>query len=186
MVARICAKELKRVIQALKPFTSGGTYNKLMQYIHFKVNSQEKEVKFEALDGHRIAVEYLPCEADEDFKGYIMPVNIGKIRDDYCEIELQGDKSYLTVDDIRYRFIQPEGTWYNTDKIWKDFQKKEPQIVGMNTELLREALKYQETANSGRTNAQLEFRGEREAVIIRNCNDGRNMRAILPITLPRG
>lgn len=186
MVASIHTKELKRVMQALKPFTNSREYNKLMQYIHFEVNWKEKEVKFEALDGHRVAVEYLYCEADEDFKGYIKPVSIGKTRDDYCELELESDKAFLTVDDIRYRFSQPEGSWYDTTKFFNDFQQKEPQIVGINTELLISALSYQGLNNSGRTCAQLELRGEKEAVIVRNVTDKRNIRAVLPVTLPRG
>jgi DNA polymerase III sliding clamp (beta) subunit (PCNA family) len=181
MVARIYAKELKRVIQALKPFTREGEYNKLMQYIHFEVVGNE--IKFEALDGHRIAIEYLPCETDEDFKGYIKPMAIGKIRNDYCELELSEENVYLTVGDIRYRFAQPEGIYYDTSKLLNDMEIEKPQIVGVNAELLLSGLVYQNLETNGRPLVQLEIRGGKMPVIIRNCKDKRNIRAVLPINL---
>lgn len=92
MKAIMDCNEFKRIIKALKPFTNA--LQEKMKYIKIDVDSKNQEIKFEALDGHRIGIEYLKCEADENFTAYITPFVVWKSMDKIAEIELKDEKVY--------------------------------------------------------------------------------------------
>jgi DNA polymerase III sliding clamp (beta) subunit (PCNA family) len=174
--------EFKRIIKALKPFTG---YVDLMTYIHFDVDAESKVIKFEALDGHRVWVENLDCEADESFSGYIKPMVINKTYRDSCEIEKVNNQVFLYLDDYRFTVMQPDADkeWYKTDKFLKDWEAEEAKIIiGVNAKLLGDALKYQYQAGL-RGIVQIEARNPKSPLVIRNCKDKRNVRYILPVNL---
>ena len=138
--AIVDTKEFKRIIKALKPFTRLDVIR--MQYIRVNINNKTQEIKFEALDGHRIAVEYLKCETDTSFTAYIKPFNLMATREKFTEIELINEKVYITMDEYSFGFKQPSQEWYETENLIKKCEKEEPVLkVGVNAKLLMDALK---------------------------------------------
>ncbi|MDF2543457.1 MAG: hypothetical protein K0S47_3175 [Herbinix sp.] len=140
MKAVVDMKEFKRVIKALKPFTR--IDQEKMQFIYLEVNSETQEIRVEALDGHRIAVEYIRCQADENFIAYIKPFTFMKT--DCNKVEIIKDSNIVMIDMLNYciRVKQPEGEWYQTKKMIANYESKEvTSRVGINTDLLIDALK---------------------------------------------
>lgn len=181
MKAIVDIKEFKRVISALKPFTS--SCSDKMQYIKMDIDKDNQEVRFEALDGHRLAVEYLKCNADGNFTAYINPFNILKTRDNVIEIELIDKKLHASVNEWSFKFEQPEGEWFDTSKVANRSEVDKVVKIGVDAKLLKEAL-----SNICKKNAreiiEIEIGHVIEPVIVRSANDKRNIRLVLPIKLP--
>jgi len=95
---------------------------------------------------------------------------------------LRDNKVYLDVDDIIYRFAQPEGKWYKTDSLINPESKTEKRVIGLNAKLLEDALKHN-YSNGNRDIIQFEITGPKEPVIIRNCRNPKNVRLVLPVNL---
>jgi DNA polymerase III sliding clamp (beta) subunit (PCNA family) len=180
MKAIVDSKEFKRIMQALKPFTC--IYNDKMKFIRMMVNSENQEILFEALDGHRIAMEYLKCTTDESFTAYIKPFVFGRTKDEKISIELLGNKVLVTKGEYIIGFKQPEGEWYDTSKILDDTYSKEiTSVIGVNPKLLQDALKYMKA--DYKDLAQIEIRGIKDPIIVKDPKDKRNVRIVLPVTL---
>lgn len=179
MKATVDTKEFKRIIKALKPFTRpDGTK---MEYIFLEVNNETQEVKFEALDGHRIAVEYLKCTADTSFTTYIKPFTLMKTKEKFTDIEIINNKAYITMGDYSVGFKQPEGIWYETKQMLEKYEKEEPVLkVGINAKLLIDALKNI-SQKYGNDWAIIECRTKEDPIIIKSINDERNIRLVLPM-----
>lgn len=181
MKAIVDAKEFKRVIKALKPFTR--IDQEKMQFIYIEVNGETQEIRVEALDGHRIAVEYIKCQADESFTAYIKPFTFMKT--DWDKVEIIKDGNTVTIDMLDYcmRVKQPEGEWYQSKKILADTEAEQTTSrIGINADLLMDALKEVKKNMSGRSLVILECRGKKDPVIIREEKDRRNIRLVLPMT----
>ena len=184
MRAVIEASNFKRLINNSKKFTCI-CGNVLMSYIYLEVDAEKKTIKAEALDGHRVSIEYSPVkEADGSFKCYVR-ANIPKItaKDREVELELIENRCYVTVGDNITGFIQPAGKWFDTDKVINDTEK-EPVTASIyvDPKLLKEAL---ESIGEGayRKGVKLEIRGKRDPIMIRPelsfLKD--NIKIVLPI-----
>lgn len=185
MKAKIDTSELIRIIKALKPFTRKlDKYQAaIMQYIYVEFNHDTQEARFEALDGHRIAVEYLKCEVDESFKAYIEPLTPWKT--DLTKSEIELSNGILTIDMGYYslKFMQPSGEWYDTKKMIEATEEIKPTSkIGINPEYLIEALKGINSYGS-KPVVIIETRDKKEPIIVRGRKDRRNIRYILPINI---
>jgi DNA polymerase III sliding clamp (beta) subunit (PCNA family) len=175
-------KEFKRVVTALKPFTQ--IDQQLMQYIMIRVNATECEAKCEALDGHRIAVEFIKCEADVNFVLYIKPFNFIKTDAERIEINLHSGTAYIDMGSYIFKIPQPEGIWYPTEKLISDVESEETVLkVGVNADLLTDALKNVKTDSTGRKSVIIECRNKKTPIIIRETKDRRNIRLVLPMNI---
>jgi DNA polymerase III sliding clamp (beta) subunit (PCNA family) len=181
MKATVDFKEFKRVVKALKPFTKEN--EEKMQYIYLEINSEAQEIRMEALDGHRIAVEYIKCQADESFTAYIKPLTF--IKSAWDKVEISKDKNYVVIDMLDYyiRVKQPEGEWYQTKRIVSEAEKETAVLkVGVNADFLIDALKDIQRSKSGKNMALIECRNKKSPIFIRDENDRRNLRMVLPMT----
>ena len=186
MKAYIDVKELIRVIKALKPFTrKADQYCRdfKMECIHVKINSDTQEARFEALDGHRIAVEHVKCSTEESFSAYIKPFTPWKTEALQAELELIEKVATLDMGHYSVKFIQPEGEWYDTKKKIGETEQITPSSkIGINPQFMIEALKDINTHACSKA-VVIETRGKKEPVIVRELKDRRNMRIILPINI---
>lgn len=181
MKATVGSKEFKRILKALKPFTSQDHMNDKMQYIYLEINNGE--IRLEALDGHRIAIEYIECVNDENFTAYIKPVTLFKTSSEEIIIEVIGDKAYVTDNEFSFGFKQPDGEWYDTKTMISDYTSKTPQVaIGVNPKLLIDALKDIKKSGS-REIVEIEIYDKASPVIIRNVKDKRDIRLVLPIKI---
>jgi hypothetical protein len=186
MRALIKTDEFKRVVKALKLFTrkviDHYTGNEKMQYIMAEFNYDTQEVKFEALDGHRIAVEYVKCETDENFIAYIKPISFWKTDAEYTEIERVNELVTVDLGDYILRFKQPSGEWYQTEKMFTELEAaKLLSKICVNPDFVVDAVKSINKPIYGKGKVLIETRGVKDPIIIRNCKDKRNVRYILPI-----
>ncbi len=183
MKATIDIKEFKRVMVALKPFTSTSIYNDKMQYIKADVDKDNQEIRFEALDGHRLAVEYLKCSADSSFTVYIKPFNILKSQDSEIELEIIDNKLHISTNEWSFKFIQPEGMWFDTSKVANRDNQDKAVRIGVNAKLLREALGNINMKHDKEL-VEIEIGSNPiEPIIIRSAKDRRNFRLVLPVRL---
>jgi DNA polymerase III sliding clamp (beta) subunit (PCNA family) len=187
MKASINTIELIRIIKALKPFTRKmDAYYKAekMEYIYVEFNYETQEARFEALDGHRIAIEYTKCITEESFSAYIKPFNPWKTEALQAELEVIGSAATLDMGHYILRFTQPEGEWYDTKKMIDELEKKEiASKFGINPEYLIEALKNMNSYGCKKS-VVIETRSDkREPVIVRELEDRRNIRYILPVNI---
>ena len=184
MKATIQAESFKRLINNSKKFTCVCT-NRLMSYIYLDVDAEKKTIRAEAVDGHRLSIEHSPVlEADSSFKCYVR-ANIPKItaRDRTVELELIGNRCYVTVGENITGFVQPEGKWFDLDKVINDAEEK-PVTAStyVDPKLLKEAL---DSIGEGayKKGVKLEIRGKRDPIIIRpqleHLKD--NVKVVLPI-----
>lgn len=179
----IRAEDFKRLINSTKKFIRKDATNKLMGYIHLEFNSETNEVKAEALDGHRVAVEYAHCyELKESFSCLIKP-DIPKIKTkyDFVEVELVNGKCFVTVgEDIR-GYVQPEGEWFKTAKLFSDTEKEEILAkVCINSQLLIDALASTEKGYS--KNVYIELRKTGQPVVVRSGNKhNKGIKLVLPM-----
>jgi DNA polymerase III sliding clamp (beta) subunit (PCNA family) len=187
MKATVNIKQFIRIMKALKPFTTEPSpYDKTgkMQYIHFKVDHENGEVKFEALDGHRFAIEYLECEADASFEGYIKPQTLWKT--ERPEVTITVDEKYTRIDlgwyELKYEL--PEGEYYSLDTLVNNLEVEKPiKRLGVNPKLLIDALKNLDDKGC-RVTAIVEVRSDRkDAILIRDKYNERNIRGVLPVNL---
>ena len=175
MKAIVDTKEFKRIMKYMKKFVREDT-NELMKYIRFEVKNGE--IKFEALDGWRIAREFLKCENDVEFEGYINPISFTFLKECKTTISLE-DKTVLISDNVfSVKTMQPNGIWYDTDKLINNNNAKAK--AGVNAQLLKECL---EGINScgylSRPCIIIEMGEPKDPIIIREDKDRRNVRMIL-------
>lgn len=185
MRAKIDTSELIRIIKALKPFTRKPDKYQvaIMQYIYVEFNHDTQEARFEALDGHRIAIEYLKCEVDESFKAYIEPLTPWKTDLIRSEIELLNGVLTIDMGYYGFKFKQPSGEWYDTKKMISATEEINPiSKIGINPDYLIEALKGINLYGQ-RMAVIIETRNKKEPVVIRESKDKRNIRYILPINI---
>jgi DNA polymerase III sliding clamp (beta) subunit (PCNA family) len=185
MKAIIDIKGFKRVIKALKPFVAQDNFRSVLQYIRVKVNGEAGEVRFEALDGHRIAIEYLKCNAVESFEAFIKPMQFWKTDSEMVELELFAKCATVSFGYYSIKFDQPKDEWPDVEKFLSSVEDKKPDFrVGINSEFLMDALRCAEEIHSvGRKVVIIETRGEKEAVVIRNKDEQRNIRLVLPVNI---
>lgn len=170
--------EFKRIIKALKPFTR--IDSEKMKYIKIDIDSKNQEIRFEALDGHRIGIEYLKCEADENFTVYITPFTPWKSMDRFAEIELKDQKVYITMGNQIIGFKQPDIEWFDTASMLKELQEQEIKSkIGVDPSLLAESIKYFSVISRSPV-VKMEIREPNQAIIIKNAMEPRNMRLVLP------
>lgn len=188
MLAVVNTKQFIRIMKALKPFTgepSPFDKTRKMQYIHFKTDQLKQEIKFEALDGHRFAIEYLECCVDESFEGYIKPQTLWKT--DRTEVNITVDGKYTRIDfgwyELKYEL--PEGEYYKLNDLIDSLETQEPiKRFGVNPTFLIDALKNLDDKGS-RAIAIIEVRSDRkDAILIRDRYNERNIRGVLPVSIP--
>ena len=183
MKALIKTEELIRVIKALKPFTRKPDFYKAdkMEYIYVEFNHETQEARFEALDGHRIAVEYVKCTTEESFKAYIKPFTPWKTDVIFSEIELLSGIVVVDMGFYTLRFKKPEGEWYDTKKMISDTELIKPASkIGINPVYMMEALKGI-NLHGCKSPVIIETREKPQPIIIRELKDKRNVRYILPV-----
>jgi DNA polymerase III sliding clamp (beta) subunit (PCNA family) len=187
MKASIKTDELIRVIKALKPFVM--KYNqytdKKMEHIFIEFNKVTQEARCEALDGHRIAIEYVKCKTERSFSVYIKPFNPWKTDSTETEIELYNGYAKIDLGFYSLKFKQPEGEWYDTKKMLADTELIKPlSKIGIDPLFLTEALKGI-NYHGEKKRTMIETRGEKDPVIIRDLKDKRCLRLVLPISINR-
>jgi DNA polymerase III sliding clamp (beta) subunit (PCNA family) len=185
MKAKIDTSELIRIIKALKPFTrKPDKYQAIiMEYIYVEFNHETQEARFEALDGHRIAVEYVKCNTDESFSAFIKPFTPWKTDTMLAEIELINGIATVDMGYYSLKFIQPEGEWYETKKMISDTEAIKPSSkIGINPDYMIEALKNINSYGCKST-VIIETRDKKVPVIVREIKDKRNIRYILPVNI---
>jgi len=186
MKCKLNASDFKRIIDNTKKFTRIDAEK--MQYIHLIINADKKTIRAEALDGHRASVEYAKIvETDCSFECYVKPV-IPKItkNDEFAELEIDKNRLFVTVGDTITGYIQPEGDFYDLDKVASDATKNEPfRTIGVDPIVLKDALDA--TKNSGfyRPLAKIEIREPNEAIVIRSGGKDieENLKMVLPIKI---
>ena len=189
MKAIIEASEFKRLVTNTKKFVSRYASNKLMGYIYLEVNADTKEIKATALDGHRVSVEYAMCSvAEQSFSCYIKPA-IPKIakRDRYVELELIGDKAYITVDDNIMGYKQPEGEYFKVDDMISDLEKKPPAaVIYVNAKLLKSALESVSGLSDYKPLVKIEIRDRKDPIVIKKIRfreATKDIKFVLPVNV---
>lgn len=187
MKVKLRTSDLKRLVDGTKKFLSKNDNNKLMNYIYLVVDADKKEIKATALDGHRISFEYAQVlEVDESFSCYIRP-NIPKITkyDLTAELELVDKKAYVTVGESITGYVQPEGQYFNTDRMLMDDLKKTPVVafVGVDVALLKDAL--DSIPKGYKQYVKIEFRQPHQPIVITPTKQGekQNQKIVLPVHL---
>lgn len=178
MKAIIEAKEYKRLIENTRKFTASCGDVK-MQYIHLRF--QNGEVRASALDGHRVSVEYATYIGD-NFTCYVksnIPRTVGVKN---ILVELLDNKVLIIADDDLIGYKQPEGDFYDIDKLIQDNTSK-PKIgvIGANSQYLVDALSAIKGKILKDKCAKLEIRGEKDPIIIRSGE--KNIKLILPMRI---
>lgn len=186
MKAIIDAEDFKRIINNTKKFTRN--YDNRMSYIRLEVDTEKNIIKASALDGHRVSVEYAPIkQADCSFKCFVK-ANIPKItkKDRAVDLELVGNKCYVTVNEYITGFKQPECEWFDTDKYIKDtLSKPVKESICVNPKLLKEALDSvgDLVCFSG---VKIELRDKKDPIVIipRASIFKDNIKLVLPVAGP--
>lgn len=154
----------------------------MMRYIHIVIDADKHEVRAEAVDGNRFSVAYCKLtEADRSFECFITP-GIPKITrgDTYAEIEMNGDKAFITVgDDIRgYR--QPTGRFLDLVQLINPVE--EPSIrIGFDAKLLAEALQSVKDYESTHNMARLYMYNPAAPILIRS--NEKDVAGVLPLRI---
>ena len=177
MKAIVDTKEFKRIMKYMKKFVREDT-NELMKYIRFEV--KKGEIKFEALDGWRIAREFLKCENDVEFSGYINPISFTFLKQIKAEISLENKIVLISDNVFSVKTVQPNGIWYKTDKYLEGNNVKAK--VGINALGLKEVLEGIEKTTIRNQAVIIEMGEPKEPIIIREDKDRRNVRMILPMS----
>lgn len=183
---KLNASDFKRIIDNTKKFTRIDVDK--MQYIHLVINAEKQTIRAEALDGYKVSIEYAKiAETDCSFECYIKPI-IPKItkRDEFVELELDNNRLFIIVGDTITGYVQPEGDFYDLDRVVSDATKTEPvRTIGVDQNLLKDALDA--TKNSGyyRPLAKIEIRNPNEAIVIRSGGKDieENIKMVLPIKI---
>lgn len=183
MKAVIDAQSLKDLVDKTKKFVSKNNYNMMMNYIHIVVDAEKREVRAEALDGHRFSVAYCKLkQGEESFECFITP-EIPKVtkHDMYAEIELDGDKAFVTVGDCIRGYRQPQGKFYDLQQIIKP--ENDPVVkVGFNAKLLAEALQSVKDHESTRNAARLYIYSDSKAPVLIRSNE-KDIAGVLPMNI---
>ena len=188
MKALIEAHKLRRLIEATKKFISSDDNRRvLLQYIRLDFKKEGLTVQAFAIDGYRLALENTDCfDVDEDFTAYIKPF-VPAIRTKnsiYATVEIVGKNCLIDIDGQIAGFRQLEGDKFNEQETLDNLQRNPVSFrIGFNGQYLLDAVQAAKASVSdfARTPVVLEFRGQRDAVIIRTGKD--NIKAVLPIRL---
>jgi len=185
MKAVIDCIEFKRLVDNTKRFLSSNNYNALMNYIYLEIDAEAKKIKATALNGWMISVEYGTVkEADSSFTCFIKP-NIPKItkRDRNVELELLGERCFVTVGENITGFIQPAGEYYKVnDMISNATNTPAAASIYVDAKLLKKALESVEGGGL-KSHVKIEIRDKTEPVIIRpTAKDLKdNVKLVLPV-----
>lgn len=188
MKAIIDATEFKRLVDNTKRFLRDT--DNLMSYIYLEVNAEKKQIKATALDGHMISVEYVKVkELDTSFKCFIK-ANIPKItkKDRNVELEVLGERCFVTVGENIAGFIQPEGEYYKVDEMLNNATKEPPAAsICVDPVLLKKALESVGSNVFTRT-VKIEIRGKAEPIIIQPtaAQAKENIKLVLPVNMGGG
>lgn len=190
MKVKIMASDLKRIVDGTKKFLSKNNYNKLMNHICLEVDITKGTIRATALDGHRVSVEYAKIvEGNESFTCYIKP-NVPKIskKDIYAEIEVVGEKAYVTVGESITGYIQPQGTLLHSIKtLFEDLEKVSPiASIGVDAILLKEAL--ESVDKQDKAYVKIDIRQPHQPIVITPTRQSKrdNVKIVLPVRLPSG
>lgn len=185
--AIIDATVFKNLIGNAKAFLRNDYINKMMSYILLEVNAEAKEIKATALDGYRVSIETIPIkEADESFKCFIRP-NLPKItkNDRFVELELKDNKCFVTVSENIVGFIQPEGKFWDVNKIVTDTEGKDVAAsVLVDASLLKEALNSVKIEGNIKNYVKIEVRDKQTPIVIRygKGKNRNNLKLVLPVS----
>ena len=189
MKAILDAKEFKRLIDNTKKFTVGSSNgnNKMMEYIHVVIDAKSMEIKAEALDGHRVSIEYGKLmEVDESFACYIspkIPVITRGVHN--AELELVDKKLLIRLGEFIVGCVQPEGEYYKVDELLGDMENVDPvRTVGLNAVYLEDAMKAAKNiVTNWRSVVEVDIREPHQPVVIRSGRrqDKQNIKIIFPV-----
>lgn len=185
MVVTINKKDFIRVMKAIKPFTREADYfnkSEKMQYIHIVVDSENQEVKFEALDGHRFAIEYLDCNADQSFEAYVKPSSLWRTDVERVTISIQNNFTIVDFGWYSLKYELPVGEYYNLSTMVERANSNPVRRIGVNPQFMIDAMKNLDDSK-GKAIAIMEVFEPSEPIIIRDKVDERNIRGILPIRI---
>jgi DNA polymerase III sliding clamp (beta) subunit (PCNA family) len=183
------AKDFKRLIDNTKKFTRWDDgNNKLMQYIHIVVDAKSMEIKAEALDGHRISIEYGKLmEADESFSCFISPkIPVIVKGAQYAELELAEKKLLIRLGEFIVGCVQPEGKCFEVDELLADMQKTEPvRTIGLNATYLEDAMKAAKNTEDWQPVVEMDVREPDQPVIFRSGKrqNKQNLKVILTVNI---
>jgi DNA polymerase III sliding clamp (beta) subunit (PCNA family) len=183
------AKEFKRLIDNTKKFTrwEDGN-NKMMQYIHVIIDAKSMEIKSEALDGHRISIEYGKLlDVDESFSCYISPKIPVIVKDArHAELELIDKKLLIRLGDFIVGCAQPEGEYYNMDEKLEEMQKESPiRTIGLNATYVKEAMEAAKNTADWQPVVEVDIREPNQPIIIRSgkLQDKPNLKVVLAVKI---
>lgn len=179
MKAVIDAQSLKDLVDKTKRFVSKNFNNEMMRYIHIVVDAEKREVKAEAVDGHRFSIAYCKLtQGEESFECFITP-DIPRVTkyDISAEIELVGDKAFVTVGDSIRGYRQPKGSFLDLRKIIKPVDVASVKI-GFNVKLLAEALQSVKDHESTYNAARIYIYDDKQPMIIRS--NEKDIAGVLP------
>lgn len=185
MKAIIKAQDMKDLIEKTKRFVCKNYNNTMMRYIHIVVDAEKREVRAEAVDGHRFSVAYGKLvETDESFECFITQ-EIPKITrcDEYVEIETDGDKAFITVGDNIRGYRQPKKPFFDILQMIETTEDKEPAIkIAFNSKLLAEALQSVKDVGDKYNTARLYLYNPAAPVLIRS--NEKDVAGVMPIHIP--
>lgn len=182
MKAVIKAQDMKDLVEKTRRFVCKNYNNTIMRYIHIVVDAEKREVRAEAVDGHRFSVAY--CEltdGKESFECFITQ-DIPKITrcDEYVEIETDGDKAFITVGDNIRGYRQPKKPFFDILQMIETTEDKEPAIkIAFNSKLLAEALQSVKDVGNKYNTARLYLYNPAAPVLIRS--NEKDVAGVLPI-----
>ena len=182
MKAVIKAQDMKDLIEKTKRFVCKNYNNTMMRYIHIVVDAEKREVRAEAVDGHRFSVAYCKlADGKESFECFITQ-EIPKITryDEYVEIETDGDKAFITVGDNIRGYRQPKKPFFDILQMIETTEDKEPAIkIAFNSKLLAEALQSVKDVGDKYNTARLYLYNPATPVLIRS--NEKDVAGVLPI-----
>lgn len=184
MKATIDIREFKRIMKVLKPFTTTDTNVAILQFIQMKFDEATQEVKCEAIDGRKVAVEYLKCTTDVSFTAYIKPVTLMKTAAEFATIEQVDDVTMVDFMDYTLKFKNVPGEWINTRPILDQSELGKCMKFGVNPNYIKQAVDSLIKNDSfGKTPVIFEVFHAKSPVFIRDEKDRRNVRLVLPVNI---
>lgn len=180
MKAVIDAQSLKDLVDKTKRFVSKNFNNEMMRYIHIVVDAEKREVRAEAVDEYRFSVAYRNLvQGEESFECFITP-DIPKVtkHDISAEIELDGDRAFITVGDSIRGYRQPKSTFYDLRQFIKPVDDATVKI-GFDAKLLAEALQSVKDHTSTHNAARIYIYDDKQPMIIRS--NEKDIAGVLPM-----
>lgn len=184
--AKICTNDFNRLISATKNFTGARLADSCHHFIKLEFHAEESQVTAAALDGYRLSVEHsVISDCNEDFVAFVKS-NIRLPSGKYASISLEDDgkEAVIRCDGFSFGYTQPQDDNFDWQRAIPTSEVKYK--IAFNGNYLLSALQAAKVSlgNSFKEPVVLEFRSEREPVVLRT--NKHDIKMVLPVLIREG